>query len=45
MPLRCWIKLFEYTDANEHVFRKFGAPFSGKAEQAFPERVHFLLIV
>ncbi len=28
---------FEYSDAKVHPFRKFRAPFSGKAEHTFPE--------
>lgn len=27
----------EYSDAKVHPFRKFRAPFSGKAEHTFPE--------
>ena len=29
--------IFEYSDAKVHPFRKFRAPFSGKAEHTFPE--------
>ena len=29
--------LSEYSDAKVHPFRKFRAPFSGKAEHTFPE--------
>ena len=29
--------LYEYSDAKVHPFRKFRAPFSGKAEHTFPE--------
>ena len=31
------LMLYEYSDAKVHPFRKFRAPFSGKAEHTFPE--------
>ena len=39
LPKHTWNKLkeIEYSDAKVHPFRKFRAPFSGKAEHTFPE--------
>ena len=33
----CFLWSSEYSDAKVHPFRKFRAPFSGKAEHTFPE--------
>ena len=36
-PSRLLMTHCEYSDANEHSFRKFRAPLSGKTVHVFPE--------